>query len=205
MHLEKIASVPRQACIGLSGQSVHVGVQRLTLLLPPRYEDMRIHLLGDGATSMAYSPKPIDRSQILLDAALASLTEQLAENVHDTWSQRRLAEGWRYGPSRNDSSKEHPNLVAYDQLPEHEREYDRKTALETIRMLLLWASGLKPQARRPTQRRSCPRESSKSCSDSAACYRKGHGCRNCCRFGTGETWPYGRIPRHCSVVWGKAS
>ncbi len=109
----------------------------MTLLLLPRYEVILVLLLGDGATSsMAYSPKPIDKSQILLNAALTSLTEQLAENVHDTWSQRRLAEGWRYGPSRNDSSKEHPNLVAYDQLPEHEREYDRKTALETIRMLL---------------------------------------------------------------------
>lgn len=85
---------------------------------------------------MAYNPKPIDTSEILLNAELSKLTEQLAENVHDTWSQRRMAEGWRYGPSRNDTSKEHPNLVPYDQLPEHEREYDRKTALETIRALL---------------------------------------------------------------------
>jgi class 3 adenylate cyclase/tetratricopeptide (TPR) repeat protein len=100
---------------------------------------------------MAYNPKPIDTSQILLNAALTELTERLAENVHDTWSQRRLAEGWRYGPSRNDASKEHPNLVPYDQLPEHEREYDRKTALETIRMLLslgyqIEAPGSKPDA-----------------------------------------------------------
>ena len=136
MHLEKIASVPRQACIGLSGQSVHVGVQRLTLLLPPRYEDMRIHLLGDGATSMVYNPKPIDTSQIRLNAELTDLTERLAENVHDTWARHRLAEGWRYGRFRNDASKEHPNLVPYDQLPEFEREYDRRTALETLRMLL---------------------------------------------------------------------
>jgi len=85
---------------------------------------------------VAYNPKPIDTSEILLSAALSKLTEQLAENVHDTWSQRRMAEGWRYGPSRNDTSKEHPNLVPYDQLAEHEREYDRKTALETIRVLL---------------------------------------------------------------------
>jgi class 3 adenylate cyclase/tetratricopeptide (TPR) repeat protein len=85
---------------------------------------------------MAYNPKPIDTSKIVLDAALIELTERLAENVHETWSQRRLAEGWRYGPSRNDASKEHPNLVPYDQLPEHEREYDRTAALETIRMLL---------------------------------------------------------------------
>ena len=92
--------------------------------------------MGDNATFMAYNPKPIDTSQVSLNAALTELTERLAENVHDTWSQRRLGEGWRYGPSRNDASKEHPNLVPYDQLPEHEREYDRKTALETIRMLL---------------------------------------------------------------------
>ena len=85
---------------------------------------------------MAYNPKPMDTSQILLNAAFTELTERLAENVHDTWSRRRLDEGWRYGPSRNDASKEHPNLVPYGQLPEHEREYDRRTALETIRTLL---------------------------------------------------------------------
>jgi len=100
---------------------------------------------------MAYHPKPIDTSQVSLNPALTELTERLAENVHDTWSKRRLAEGWRYGPSRNDASKEHPNLVPYDQLSEHEREYDRKTALETIRMLLslgyrIEAPGSKPRA-----------------------------------------------------------
>ena len=85
---------------------------------------------------MAYNPKPIDTSQIRLSAELTELTERLAKNVHDTWARDRLAEGWRYGPSRNDASKEHPNLVPYDQLPEFEREYDRRTALETLRMLL---------------------------------------------------------------------
>jgi class 3 adenylate cyclase len=85
---------------------------------------------------MPYNPKLTDTSQIMLPFALIELTEQLAENVHETWSQQRLAEGWRYGPSRNDASKEHPNLVPYDQLSEREREYDRRTALETIRTLL---------------------------------------------------------------------
>ena len=85
---------------------------------------------------MTYNPKLTDTSQILLNSALTELTELLAGNVHTTWSQQRLAEGWRYGPSRNDASKEHPNLVPYDQLPEAEREYDRRTALETIRTLL---------------------------------------------------------------------
>ena len=85
---------------------------------------------------MPYNPKPVDTREICLDAALIDLTEKLAENVHDTWAQRRMVEGWRYGPVRNDASKEHPNLVPYGQLPEYEREYDRRTALETLRMLL---------------------------------------------------------------------
>lgn len=85
---------------------------------------------------MAYNPKPRDTSLVRLDAALAELTEQLAENVHDSWAEQRLTEGWRYGPLRNDVSKEHPNLVPYEELPENEREYDRRSALETIRMLL---------------------------------------------------------------------
>ena len=88
------------------------------------------------ATSMVYNPNPIDTSQVRLNTELTELTERLAKNVHDTWARDRLAEGWRYGPFRDDASKEHPNLVPYDQLPEFEREYDRRTALETLRMLL---------------------------------------------------------------------
>jgi class 3 adenylate cyclase/tetratricopeptide (TPR) repeat protein len=86
---------------------------------------------------MAYKPKPLDTSRIQLDADLTELTERLAENTHEIWAQQRVSEGWRYGPHRNDDTKEHPCLVPYNQLPEMEREYDRRTALEAIKMLLI--------------------------------------------------------------------
>ena len=82
-----------------------------------------------------YIPKPKDTSAVKLADGLKELLEQLAENTHDVWARQRIAEGWRYGPSRNDLQKEHPNLVPYDQLPESEKDYDRKTALETIKMM----------------------------------------------------------------------
>ncbi len=100
---------------------------------------------------MAYNPKSLNTSLVRLDPALVELTEQLAEKVHDSWAERRLSEGWRYGPFRNDASKEHPNLVPYDQLHEQEKEYDRRSAMETIHMLLalgyrIEAPGPKPDA-----------------------------------------------------------
>lgn len=48
----------------------------------------------------------------------------------------RIAQGWSYGPERDDAAKKHPCLIPYEELPEAEREYDRNTAVETIRLIL---------------------------------------------------------------------
>jgi len=82
-----------------------------------------------------YTPQPLDTSHIKLSADLLELTELLAKNTHDVWAQQRLAEGWRYGTERNDAEKLHPCLVPYEELPESEKEYDRKTAMETVRVI----------------------------------------------------------------------
>ena len=83
-----------------------------------------------------YQPKPMDLSKINLNADIWELTEQIAENVHDNWAIGRIAEGWTYGPVRDDKKKTTPCLVPYAQLPEAEKEYDRKTAVETLKMIL---------------------------------------------------------------------
>ena len=85
---------------------------------------------------MLYQPQPIDTSVVTLTEEILQLTERLAENAHDTWAQQRFREGWRYGPKRDDASKEHPCLVAYKDLPEAEKEYDRAAALGTLKALL---------------------------------------------------------------------
>jgi hypothetical protein len=63
------------------------------------------------------------------------LLEQLAEKVHAAWMARRISEGWKLGERRDDAAKTHPCLEPYDQLPDSEKEYDRATAAETIRMI----------------------------------------------------------------------
>ena len=60
----------------------------------------------------------------------------MARNVHDVWAQGRIAEGWTYGKQRDDKQKTHPCLVSYDELPDAEREYDRQTAVQTLKLIL---------------------------------------------------------------------
>ena len=82
-----------------------------------------------------YTPQPLDTSDVVLPEELNALVEQIAKNVHEVWAESRLSEGWKYGPERNDTLREHPCLVPYEELPEVEKEYDRNTAFGTLRLI----------------------------------------------------------------------
>ena len=83
-----------------------------------------------------YEPKPVDLSDIEIPEDLVELTEQIAKNVHEVWATGRLKDGWVYGPMRNDEKKETPCLVPYEDLSEVEKDFDRNTALETLKLIL---------------------------------------------------------------------
>jgi hypothetical protein len=85
---------------------------------------------------MTYEPVPIDTSDISLPPKVLDLTEALARNAHEIWARQRIEDGWRYGPKRDDSRKEHPCLVPYEQLPESEKQYDRNAAMQTLKAML---------------------------------------------------------------------
>lgn len=83
-----------------------------------------------------YIPRPADTSGIELPEELALLTETMARNVHEVWAASRMAQGWSYGPERDDRLRRHPGLVPYEELTEQERDYDRNTAVETLKLIL---------------------------------------------------------------------
>ena len=84
-----------------------------------------------------YNPTPTDTSRVELSPELMGLAEMMARNVHEVWSAMRMAQGWTYGPTRNDAEKKHPCLVPYDELPEEEKVYDRNTSIETLKFIVL--------------------------------------------------------------------
>jgi len=85
---------------------------------------------------MTYEPRPIDTSAVALSDEIEQLVERLSQSIHDNWAQRRIRDGWRHGASRDDTSKTHPDLVPYSDLPEAEKEYDRTTVRETVKGIL---------------------------------------------------------------------
>lgn len=83
-----------------------------------------------------YEPNVIDTSDVTVSSEIENLAELLARNTHEVWSQGRIRGGWTYGEKRDDAAKTHPCLVPYDQLPESEKEYDRNTSMETLKVIL---------------------------------------------------------------------
>ena len=74
-----------------------------------------------------YTPQPIDTTGVELPEELELLVEQMSKNVHEVWT---------YGEQRNDELKTHPCLIPYEELPESEKEYDRNTAIGTLKLIM---------------------------------------------------------------------
>lgn len=83
-----------------------------------------------------YMPHSIDTKEVVLPKELEALAENIAKNVHEVWSAGRMKDGWTYGEERNDAKRQHPCLVPYEELSEEEKEYDRNTSVETIKLIL---------------------------------------------------------------------
>lgn len=83
-----------------------------------------------------YRPAPLDLNDVHLPPGLEELTEAIAENTHEVWSAGRMAEGWTYGEKRDDASRKHPDLLPYSVLPEGEKDYDRATAMNAIKLIV---------------------------------------------------------------------
>lgn len=43
---------------------------------------------------------------------------------HESWLAQKEADGWRYGPTKNAETKEHPCFVPYDELPVEQKAKD---------------------------------------------------------------------------------
>ena len=100
------------------------------------WKDSKNYLVNINYNNMkTYIPQPIDLSDVTLTDDLNDLREAIAENAHEIWAENRQAEGWSYGPQRDDKLKRTPDMVPYSQLPEGEKEYDREMAMKTIKLL----------------------------------------------------------------------
>ena len=100
------------------------------------WNDSKNYLVTINLNDMKeYNPKPIDLSDVVLTEDLTELREAIAENAHDVWAVERMAQGWTYGPNRDDHKKETPCMVAYSQLEDSEKKFDRDMAMSTLKLV----------------------------------------------------------------------
>jgi len=83
-----------------------------------------------------YTPSPIDTTNVEISEQMKALSELLSKNTHEVWSKERMARGWTWGPERDDANKKHPDLIPYEELTDDEKQYDRNTSMETIKVIL---------------------------------------------------------------------
>jgi hypothetical protein len=83
---------------------------------------------------------------VKLPKELRDLTEKLAENVHENWARERIAEGWSFGSARDERARRRPDLVPYRELPESEKGYDRRSAMETLKAIIALGYTVAPPA-----------------------------------------------------------
>jgi hypothetical protein len=60
---------------------------------------------------------------------LQNHVESLAEAEHKGWEVQKRMEGWSYAPERDDVIRKHPLLAPYSEVPEEQKDKDRRTIL----------------------------------------------------------------------------
>ena len=82
-----------------------------------------------------YVPNPINVDDVVLPKEVENLTEYIAENAHEEWAKGKIKDGWVSGPKRDEKKKQSFDLIPYCELLDSEKEYDRKMAMNTLRVL----------------------------------------------------------------------
>jgi hypothetical protein len=111
-----------------------VGVKRSLVLWKKLAEDLKesnrqqADHIPAKLDAIGCSFAPIDKSQ---KSESVSFTkdeiETMAEMEHERWCSEKFNNGWSWDKIRDDDKKIHPDLIAWEHLPEKIKDYDRET------------------------------------------------------------------------------
>jgi hypothetical protein len=124
---ERHADDPRVVAIQTKLPSQHSPLSWLDKVAVMTHEANRLWCVLHGDTSQ---PSYVDAPDWQKESAhegvskIASGEITTPEESHQSWSEKKIADGWQYGPVKDPEAKEHPCLVPYHELPPEQKAKD---------------------------------------------------------------------------------
>jgi RyR domain len=82
------------------------------------------HVNGEPDPSPAWDDAPEWQRESAAEGVEKAQAGATPEQLHESWCQFKLADGWRHGETKDAGAKTHPCLVPYAELPEGQRRKD---------------------------------------------------------------------------------
>jgi hypothetical protein len=79
---------------------------------------------GDPAVSPPYDEAPQWQKDSTFLGIHEAFSGKTPEELHESWSVQKIADGWVYGEVKDSEKKTHPCLVSYSELPEEQKLKD---------------------------------------------------------------------------------
>lgn len=109
----------------LDGSPTHSPLD-IELIARVCHEANRVLQMADGEEDLSYNwhLASDEQKNSSIEGVKTALEGASAIALHDAWCQRKLADGWVYGETKDEGMKTHPCLVPYLRLPESQRIKD---------------------------------------------------------------------------------
>lgn len=89
------------------------------------HEANRAYCIAIGDTSQSpWEDAPEWQKSSARNGVRGALAGATPEQSHESWLAEKRATGWRFGPTKNPETKEHPCFVPYADLPPAQRAKD---------------------------------------------------------------------------------
>jgi hypothetical protein len=126
------------ACQKELGVPIHVAEIFDKLEPSSRYSNLRQAMNMDKKLrKLGYALVSADYEGEAVTALPDDIVEQYAILEHKDWEDGKLRFGWKYSPVRNDAERLHDCLIPWAELPENQKEKDRYTARNVVKLAKL--------------------------------------------------------------------
>jgi RyR domain. len=106
---------------------VQISVDLVARVVHEANRVLQIHA-GEVPIGPDYNNAPDWQKESAFEGIHKALAGETAEQLHQSWCEFKIKDGWRFGPVKDEVLKHHPCLVSYSMLPMDQKIKDHMFA-----------------------------------------------------------------------------